>query len=298
MRKFIKILRLNYRYIIKMSMRGTSAVYAFLGLVGTFVSMEGLFNTNTTILKRILISIGILAAVWGTVCVMITVYLCVKRRFEILDVGNGHHVYVQYGDVFSKDVVLTPDERRNIVIPVNRCFDTIVNSILVSPNTLHGKTMLKLYASKQYNEESLNEEIQRQLAERKIEYELLNQEGEKSGNLKRYPVGTVAELSVNKDLTYFFLGLTAFDKENHAHISNEEYVLALGRLIKYCNTRSQGYPVVMPLIGGGLPNTEKREDDILEYLVRLIKLNRLYINCDLHIVVRAENKNSIGIAGL
>lgn len=53
------------------------------------------------------------------------VYVYLKKRYEILNVGNDHHVYVQYGDIFSGDI--TEDSFRNIVIPVTRCFDTIID---------------------------------------------------------------------------------------------------------------------------------------------------------------------------
>ena len=34
-------------------------------------------------------------------------------------------------------------ERRNLVIPVNRCFDTLVDDNLISSKTIHGNLMQK-----------------------------------------------------------------------------------------------------------------------------------------------------------
>ena len=54
--------------------------------------------------------------------------MCVeKNKYEVLELNGGYHVYVQYGDLFSEAEVTNPSMRRNIVIPVNRCFDTKVD---------------------------------------------------------------------------------------------------------------------------------------------------------------------------
>lgn len=48
-------------------------------------------------------------------------------------------------------------------------------------------------------------------------------------------------------------------------------MVAIQRLIEYCNARSQGYPIVMPLIGAGLSKTKNDERSILEFIVKLLK---------------------------
>jgi hypothetical protein len=84
----------------------------------------------------------------------------------------------------------------------------------------------------------------------------------------------------------------------HAHTSDEEYVLALMKMIIYSNKRSQGFPLLVPLIGAGAADTKKQERDILEFLVKLIKMNRNLINCDVHIIVRNTAKNRVAITNL
>ena len=70
------------------------------------------------------------------------------------------------------------------------------------------------------------------------------------------------------------------------------------KLIEYCYERSQENPVIMPIIGAGLSRTDKNEKDLLEYIVKLIKLNRNLIKSDIHIVVRNSGKESISITDL
>ena len=43
------------------------------------------------------------------------------------------------------------DERRNIVVSVNRCFDTIVDNDLISDRTQHGRVMNDLYEKELLN---------------------------------------------------------------------------------------------------------------------------------------------------
>lgn len=111
-------------------------------------------------------------------------------------------------------------------------------------------------------------------------------------------MGTVAEVAVSEKLTYFFLGLSTFDKDLKANTTLEEYGIAIVRLLDFCDRRSQGFPVVMSLIGGGLSRTGIQERDILPYIVSLIRMERSKVHGDVHIVVSKMLKDSIPIAGL
>lgn len=138
---------LNRKYIVKLATRWTTGIFAFLGLIGTFASLSDLLDSSLSIQCRIGISIGILAGIWVISFLLCAVYTYRRRRIEVAELNNGHHIYVQYGDVFSEAEVLEPQKRRNIVIPVNRCFDTLVDNDLVSASTLHGIAMNRLYLS-------------------------------------------------------------------------------------------------------------------------------------------------------
>lgn len=295
--RYAKVVGINIKYIAKLATQWTGTIFALLGFLGTFVSLGDLLAGQIELYIRIGISALILIIVWLLAFIGNSIYICCKRRFDVLDAGNNHHVYVQYGDIFSTKEVSQNNQKRNVVIPVNRCFDTIVDDDLISSNTLHGKAMQKLYATGIYTAETLNQAIQSNLVSADGHTESLEIKDKRSGNLKRYPVGTVAEVKVDEKLNYFFLGLTCFDKNLHANVSEEEYALALVKLLEFCEIRSQGFPVVMPLVGAGAANNvQKSERDILDYLVMFIKMNRRFINCDIHIVIRDSGKGSIGIA--
>lgn len=289
---------LNKKYIAKLATHWTSGLFAFLGLIGTFASLSDLLDSSLSIQCRIGISIGILAGVWILFFIVCSLYVYKKRQIEVVELNNGHHIYVQYGDVFSEDEVLNPQERRNIVIPVNRCFDTLVDNDLVSSSTLHGIAMNRLYRENGFNPNTLGDAINNNLNLQQVSYDNLSTVDKRKGNLKRFPAGTVAEIRISEQCTYFFLGLSKFDKNLKASTSEEEYVLAMMRLLEFCNERSQQFPVVMPLIGAGLSRTKKSEKDILNYIIGLVKMNKELINYDLHIIVRDNGKESIAITDL
>lgn len=273
-------------------------MFGILGFIGTFASLSDVISEDVKLVARIAISAGILFGIWLIAAIIVSIYVSHKRRFKVLEVSNGYHVYVQYGDIFSKTEVNKPEERRNIVIPVNRCFDTKVDDDLISRNTLHGTMMQRLYDKDIYSEETLNTAIQSNLIQQQVRGTSISRTKKRSGNLVRFPAGTVAEVKASDTETVFFLGLSEFDEQLHAHTSNEEYALAIVKLIEFCNERSQKYPVLLPLIGAGASETKKSESDILSFMVRTLALHKDLINCDVHIVVRDSGKESIAITNI
>lgn len=306
MKKLFRRIKVNQSYIFRFACKWTAAVYAVLGFVETFASLDVcvflkqfLSVNSPSTLICVLGSIAILLLVFISFFLCALVRVIKKQRYELMEVCDGHRVYVQYGDVFSPDEVKNPEEQRNIIIPVNRCFDTKIDDDLVSSKTIHGICMRRLYEKGLFTEETLSEAIQNFLDEKvQIEPEVILRSEKRSGNLKRYPAGTVAEIKVSETCTYFFLALSWFDQNLHANTSDEEYVVALVKLLKWCNMRSQKYPIVMPLIGAGASDLRKSEKDILEYLIKLIQMNKNLINSDIHIVIRSSGKDSIGISSL
>lgn len=295
LKKKMQQIWLNADSIARRATRATSVIFAIVGFISTFSPLGELLDVTTPITQRILFSFALLVAFWLFCCLVFSVILICKNRYEVLAVNNGHHVYVQYGDLFSDRIAKRDSLRRNIVVPVNRCFDTIVDDDLISSNSLHGKMIRRILEAGIYDSATLDSTIHAQL-ERAVVDATLTREQKRKGNLRRYAVGTVAEIPCTSKITYFLLGLSSFDSELHAHTSDEEYALALLRLVKYCDTRSNGFPVIMPLIGAGASNTRKSESDILSYLLCLLKMNADLVNCDIHIVVRESGRNSIGIS--
>lgn len=289
----MKRLWINRKPITKLTNKIVGSIYAILGFISLFVSFDGMLSSLSNIWEKILVSTIILSAVWLFCYVVSGVILINKKRFEIISANNGYKLYIQYGNIFDKKIIINSLERRNIVIPVNRCFDTIVDNDLISEKTLHGDFFKKLYAQNTYTENSLNIKIQQKLAN--MNYETISKNDKPRGNRKRYDVGTIINLPISNKENYLLWGLSSFDNQLKAHTTMQEYVLAVQKLIEACNTESEGFPVVIPLVGTGLSRTNKGQEDIISYLINAFKLNKSEINCDIHIVIKEELKNEISI---
>lgn len=292
---------LNRRHIIKRSWQWAGSAYAMIGLAGMLADLDGLIFPELGSWKRVLIGIAILFGVWLFMIIGCCVFYSHTEKIRVLDLSNNHRVYLQYGDLFAKNVICDKHNvpsapKRNVVIPVNCCFDTIVDDDLVSSMKIHGKAFSTLYNSGKYTPESLNHAIHDNLNLRKIQSKRITAVEKRKGNLERYPIGTVAEITVSDEEKFFLLALTEFDSDLHAYIHNkEDYMNALQRLFEHISSRSQNFPTVLPLIGGGLPEVCESEQVVLEFLLSIIKINRDKINCDLHIVVRNTGKEDISI---
>ncbi|MBD5450786.1 MAG: hypothetical protein HDR28_11730 [Lachnospiraceae bacterium] len=298
MKEKIKRICTNWSYCFNFAVKWTGAFFTVWGIIALFTPCDELLDSGLPwcirLFLAVLIVIGIFIAIY-----MIGVRIAFKtNQIDLLDVGNNHHVYVQYGDALSPDVLGSNPTtgKRNILVSVNRCFDTIVDDDLISSCSLHGQAMMNLYAAGEYTAETLNSQIQQKLKDQP--YISVESHDKPKGNLKRYTEGTVAEIESSSGCVFFFLGLTCFDQMLHPYISDVEYGISLVKALQYCIDRNQGYPIIIPLIGGGRAQARKEEKDILEFLVKLIQMNKLSINCDIHIVVRESAKDSISILGL
>lgn len=287
---------MNKGYIAKLSSAIIGGIYAFFGFIGTLVPLDEILPNTLSIWVRIAISLSVLLSVWFICFVTIGLVLSHKKRFKVITANSGHKLYLQYGDLFDENEVINPSERRNIIIPVNRCFDTVVDNHLISERTLHGIAFKKLYAMNRYTEESLNSTIQHLLLHK--EYENIAEVDKPAGNRKRYPIGTIVDLPGNGEEHFLLWALSTFDSDLKAHTSMQEYALAVQKLVESCNAESEGFPIVLPLVGTGLSRTKKEQLDIITYLVNVFRLNKNEINCDIHIVVHEDIKSEVAIMNI
>ncbi len=287
---------INKGYISKIASAITGGFYALLGFIGTLVPLDEILSDKMSMWIRGIISAAILIGIWVCCFVVVSIYMTRKNRFKVLSANNGHALYLQYGNIFDANEVIDSSQRRNIVVPVNRCFDTHVDNHIVSAQTVHGATFSSLYASGKYTEESLSMTISKLL--KNTNYESLSEEEKPEGNRRRYPVGTVVDLPGYGNEHFFLWALSTFDCNLKAHTSMQEYALAVQKLIESCNEESEGFPVVLLLVGTGLSRTKKDQQAVLKYLINAFRINKDEINCDIHVVVRDDMKNEIAIMNI
>lgn len=290
----------NSNYIFSVTKDSVFSVFTIIGFISLFISFPELIMDlcmaypclNKTVVGLVIFIFIVLIAFFKQI-----IFVLGNKRIKLLNLNGGHGVYVQYGDIFSKNEVFEPDKKRIVVIAVNRCFDTIIDDDLISSRSLHGIAMQNLYNNGTYTQNFLNEIIQKQLqGQENLLPTELSRSAKRKGNLLRYPVGTIVELEDDKNnIVYFFLALSKLNHDLKAETNDEEYMLALLRMLKYIDSRSQGMPVVLPLIGGFLSRTGLSEEYILNEIIQLIKINKRLLHGDVHIVVRNSVKDSIPI---
>lgn len=215
--------------------------------------------------------------------------LVVKKDFFVAKLGNGKRLNIRFGDILADELT---QERTNIVISFNRCFDTQVDDYLIRRNSLHGKLVNKLIDSGRYTEETLQRAIETSLTRPSNLTSSNEAKDKKIGKGKRYELGAVAEIEGVNNEHYFCLGLSEFN-QNIAYISKGDYVVALNKLIERIIRLSQNYPVYIPLIGTGIPSLGISEELALMMIIHTILLHKANIYCDIYIVVRPELKYSI-----
>lgn len=298
MLSFWKRLLINICAITKLACTYTGIVITMWGFVSLFVSGSDLLPEEITIYCKILIGCLVLMGIYVLSTIIATFYILGSTKVSVITSNTKHHVYVQYGDMYTPEIIEKGYAgKRSIVIPVNRCFDTVIDAHLVTLNSQHGKVFQKMYDSNVYTPETLNNKLQQSLAYNPSFIEL-TREQKPEGNLKRYEPGTTVELNFSDKLTYYLLGLSAFDANLNAQTTKEELIVSIQRLIEFCDHRSQGYPVVLPLIGSGRSRTNIELRDLLLYLVEAFAINRDKIRCDFHIVVWNGDKDKISIKKL
>lgn len=288
---------ISRKFILKKASSITVSIYAVLGFVRMFVALEGFFEPGTPFLKKIVVSLLILLAVWLVCLVGVVVFVSIKRKKKLFDGRNGKAVYVMYGDLFDEKIVRKSDTRRNICFAVNRCFDTIVNDQLIASASVHGVALNRLYNDNIFTPATLNAVIQKTISP-SAGFVMLSSTEKPQGNLKRYEVGTAVDIPVSDNLHYFMVGLSSFNQDLKAETTRAEYCLAIEKAIEFCDAHDQGQPVLMPIIGGFLSRTGQSEKDLLGYMIKCLEINKDHINQDIYIVVRETAKNTISILDL
>lgn len=283
------LIKNNLKYLSKKALHVSFAISTIASIYE--IAIGKIIDNESSILKSIVVLIIVFAGLYLISFFILSIWLYFRKNIEVFSTDK-HSVYVHFGDLFNNDIVNNKSEHKNIVVNVNRCFDTIVNDKLISEKTLHGIVFKELYDKKRYTEETLQTAIFDSLEG----FDFIDiQKGEKpQGNLKRYNIGTIAKIDDTNTTSYYLLAMSTFDKNLNAHTSKEDFVLAIQRLIEYCDKNSQGFPVLMPLLGSGMSRTGlDNYSDILQYIINSLRMNKDILNCDFHIYIRPQDKQKI-----
>ncbi|MFI3886908.1 macro domain-containing protein [Streptococcus parauberis] len=287
----IKRISLNKTFIINKTYSITKSILSIFAFFASIFSFDDFVNRDKSNLLQNLFSFFLFVFILIVILFLIfSIYALFINKRKITDFSNNHSLIVMFGDIFR----LPKNDSINVIIPVNRCFDTIVDDELISNNTLHGIFLKKLFCESNFNQETLNSHIQNNLKKSDFDYEVLEEKDKKKGNLKRYQLGTVVEIK-SSNVNYFLVGLSKFDYNLHAMVNEKEYLFCMSEILEYIEKHSQGYKTYIPLIGAGHSAIYQDEQMLLEFMLKLIQLNKRKVNCDITIVLSEKSKSRISI---
>ena len=217
-----------------------------------FIFQSNIDLTATPIFAKIIASVLILAACASYACWMSRQ----KTRLSLVFNPN-FKLIIEKGDLFEKSGI--------IVIPVNEYFDTHVGDGIISPTSVHGLFINKIFKDR-VNELDI-------LIDTKLSG--IQPTGECSvitlGKNIKYELGTCINIEENGNV-YVLVALTHFDNYNHAYLEKKDYPIVIDKLMDNLQKISM-HPekaIYMPLMGTGLSRLKRSPQRVLNFLIDAI----------------------------
>ena len=199
----------------------------------------------------------------GFLCCLVLAFIIVWYRANniksiTLNINNSS-LEIEKGDIF--------EEEGFKIIAFNEFFDTQVDDVVLSKNTINGKYILRFYplsseldsiiSADSHSAEQIIDEVQR-----------------KAGKKSKYKLGTII-----KNGEYFLLAFTRFDENNRAFLEINDYIGCLMNMWNECDIHYGGNTVVLPLLGSGITRFRGYENitdqELLETIIWTFKVSRI-----------------------
>lgn len=299
----LNFILINKPYLTQEIAKLVGSTYTFYGFIFFLQPVGNILPPEISVLHRI--GLGILyfliSIIVSFAVKIVTLYK--DNCYVYLKIKGTHYIYVHYGDVFDANIIKnstiknsSKGNQRNIIIPTNCCFDTKVEDVKIAEGSLQGIAINEMIAH-DISETEISKRIKQDLASQKIKYKTLDKNDKPKGNLNRYPIGTVATINGFDNIRFIFLALVEFGQNLHSKRSSaSSFHHALGCMIENISSNSEQYPFILPVIGSGLSNTGLSEQNLLEYILKLLKLHQNDFNCDIHVVVYKDKRKEVSIA--
>lgn len=283
----VKLLLIIYKKNISIAL----AIFAFITYfynADELVSfLNNIFKNSNYFFIKTALFIGIVV-IGLIVLFFISLLMVIFKKSEVI---IKNKLICEYNDIFK----IKPKNNSIFVIPVNTAFDVIVDddltkaSALVSSKTLHGQFIKDI--SKNISVVELDEMIKKSLSD--FGYKPIKEISVKRGNSKLYPIGTIATIQ-NKNVYYYLLAISQFDKSNVAHSTKEDIITAIIALIKKYNENGQCNDLYIPLFGTGLSRSNISNKYIaLQIIISIFKAYESEITGKVHIIIFDKEKSQI-----
>lgn len=276
----------NARYIISSFFSIASAAFSLIAIIQMFVGWE-IFNVEKTSDKIIIFCFILI------LCIIISL---IRGIFFV----NSNTIYsedsikivVKYGNLLKIAFPKKNKKEKIVVIAVNRCFDTEVCEDIIKADTMHGQFLQKINISNIYGK------IEKSLEELGTPFQEISRSEKKYGHLKRYPIGSIAIIPGENNITFFLLALTTFDSDCVAHCNKHEYVECILKLFEFYDKYGQGKDIYLYPMGLNMARTGLNQKEMLEIIVALTKLSKERLKSLTTIVVDKKFKNEIALKNL
>lgn len=193
---------------------------------------------------------------------------------------NETVIDIEIGDIFNETGIK--------VIPFNEYFDTIIDDVIISKNSLNGIFINKIINEKSVNLEELNKKIENELLNKKISVN----HNRKKGKKIKYKLGTIFEYD-----DYFLTAMTKFDNDNRAKISQKEFLEFLLEFWENIDIKYNNRKIIVPLLGSGITRFERniKPQELLSQIIWIFKLSQISLKSGLKITIHEGQKEQINL---
>lgn len=273
----VNVIKQNLEFIGKTWIKYIGTFASILSLFFLFWTWDDIRITSTQYKCVIIILLCVLALI------LAILWTCIFKRTKTIWESPSGKIKVCYSDIMKDGFDKRNKEEKLFVIPVNSCFDTIVDEDistcskpLVSPNSLHGR-WIKTMVNKGFTIEEIDNKIHNCLEmQNLVPKSIIADEDKERGKREVYELGTVAMIRGNNNSTFLLLAISEYDKDNIAHTSVDDLEMCIKSLLNFYDQHGQGHRLVIPLMGTNLSRAGLSHNDSLRVITSLFQLYGVY----------------------
>lgn len=290
----VNVIKQNLEFIGKTWMKCIGTFASILSLFFLFWTWDDIRITSTQYKCEIIILLCVLALI------LAILWTCIFKRTKTIWESPSGKIKVCYSDIMKDGFDKRNKEEKLFVIPVNSCFDTIVDEDistcskpLVSPNSLHGR-WIKTMVNKGFTIEEIDNKIHNCLEmQNLVPKSTIADEDKERGKREVYELGTVAMIRGNNNSTFLLLAISEYDKDNIAHTSVDDLEMCIKSLLNFYDQHGQGHRLVIPLMGTNLSRAGLSHNDSLRVITSLFQLYGDKIHGEVDVVIYKGDKDKV-----
>ena len=265
-----------FRWFFSLSNRIRDSFYVLMTLIGLLSTLFTILGVSLSdCINNVWGRLGVVVAIF--VLSYVVIYGLIGEIFKdsVQLSINGTNIIISYGDIFAVEGWK--------IIGCDTHFDTRVNDVVISKNSLHGKMML---------EHGNISDILGVVEKEAIRLSLTKNEN----GLYDFPLGTIIRYirkTDDKDENYLLLAMTKLDDQFKACTNMAEFENMLMRMWTEIDRVYAGHPIVIPLLGTGISrfkDKSKNTEMLLRCLLCTLNVSGVRLNTTVKIVIYDETK--------